>query len=353
MKETNEFKKEFFASANGYSGFRSYFDEIFDSRKFERIFVLKGGPGSGKSTLMKKAAKAFCDGSVDIELFRCSSDKSSLDAIIMRKENKQVAIIDGTAPHERDAVIPGAVDVIVNLGDAFDNKALSNAKKEVLKLNLCKKTAYQKAYENLYKSSVFAKNIEAEIKESFDFSAAKKCARELVRSLNVKKNNTADIRLFTSFSKDGYTKISGFQKEAHNVYTIVGRLGSDTFFMKEIENILLKEGFNFVRMPSAFDDDVTEGLYFSESGIAIVCSSGGEEICDSERFIKDIPLSSIEKIKALQQCRSIYETSAKEELIKASEYHFALEKIYTAAVDFSIIDRYTEKIIEQISATLS
>ena len=53
MKESLSHTREFFASANGYTGFRSYFDEIFDSRDYTAIYVLKGGPGTGKSTLLK------------------------------------------------------------------------------------------------------------------------------------------------------------------------------------------------------------------------------------------------------------------------------------------------------------
>jgi Mrp family chromosome partitioning ATPase len=45
--------KKFFAAANTEMGFRSLFDEIFAPEKFRRIYILKGGPGTGKSTLMR------------------------------------------------------------------------------------------------------------------------------------------------------------------------------------------------------------------------------------------------------------------------------------------------------------
>ena len=47
---------EYFASANGYTGFRSYFDTVYKSENFDKIIILQGGPGSGKSSLMKALA---------------------------------------------------------------------------------------------------------------------------------------------------------------------------------------------------------------------------------------------------------------------------------------------------------
>ena len=47
--------KEFFAASNSSTGFVSYFDVIFNPKSYEKIFILKGGPGTGKSHFMKSA----------------------------------------------------------------------------------------------------------------------------------------------------------------------------------------------------------------------------------------------------------------------------------------------------------
>ena len=48
--------KTFFASANTSEGFISYFDTIFDANTLKEIFIIKGGPGTGKSGFMKRIA---------------------------------------------------------------------------------------------------------------------------------------------------------------------------------------------------------------------------------------------------------------------------------------------------------
>ena len=45
-----------FISANSERGFFSLYDEVFDMHSFDRIFILAGGPGTGKSTLLRQSA---------------------------------------------------------------------------------------------------------------------------------------------------------------------------------------------------------------------------------------------------------------------------------------------------------
>ena len=79
---------------------------------------MKGGPGVGKSSFMKKIATEFADKGYDVEIFPCSSDPGSLDAVVIKKLG--VVLIDATAPHIVDPKIPGAIDEIVNFGDFWD-----------------------------------------------------------------------------------------------------------------------------------------------------------------------------------------------------------------------------------------
>ena len=135
----------YFAAANGYSGFRSYFEYVFNRNKHTRLFILKGGPGTGKSTLMKGIAEEFKSISDRTELVYCSSDKSSLDGVIIYKNGLSVALLDGTAPHEEDAKIPGAVDEIINLGGFWNTDILRNSVDDIKLLDNKKKSNYKKS----------------------------------------------------------------------------------------------------------------------------------------------------------------------------------------------------------------
>ena len=109
--------ENYFAAANTEAGFVSWFDDIFNARDIDFTYIIKGGSGTGKSTLMKKvAAKAEKLGGA-CERYYCSSDTASLDGVIAKMPSgARIAMLDGTAPHTHDPKYPGAADAIINLG---------------------------------------------------------------------------------------------------------------------------------------------------------------------------------------------------------------------------------------------
>ena len=88
--ENNRKPLHFFLGANTPQGFVSRFDQLANPAEGWREFVLKGGPGTGKSSLIRKVAE-------HIELIHCSSDVDSLDGVILPEIKTSIA--DGTSPH--------------------------------------------------------------------------------------------------------------------------------------------------------------------------------------------------------------------------------------------------------------
>jgi len=113
----------FFAGGNTACGFYSCFPDILPASQQKRMYYIKGGPGTGKSTLMKQVAQAAQSRGHETVFFHCSSDPDSLDGISLPKLG--IAMMDATAPHVYDPVIPGARDKLLSLGDYLDEKALA------------------------------------------------------------------------------------------------------------------------------------------------------------------------------------------------------------------------------------
>lgn len=87
----------YFLGANSPTGFYSLYDQLIDPAGAEDIFILKGGPGCGKSSLMRKVGRAMEDKGLVVEYIQCSGDPDSIDAILIPALKS--AIVDGTAPH--------------------------------------------------------------------------------------------------------------------------------------------------------------------------------------------------------------------------------------------------------------
>lgn len=114
--------RSLFPGAMGPEGFISCFDHLIDETKLKRMLILKGGPGVGKSTFMRRIHAALCAEGEESTLYYCSGDPDSLDAVAL--PGRGVLILDGTAPHIVDPIIPGARDSLINLGAYLDEPAM-------------------------------------------------------------------------------------------------------------------------------------------------------------------------------------------------------------------------------------
>ena len=85
-----------FFGATTINGAVNYIPQITADLK-NRYFI-KGRPGTGKSTFLKKLAAAGIKSGYDVEIYHCSLDPKSLDMIIVRELS--LCVFDSTAPHE-------------------------------------------------------------------------------------------------------------------------------------------------------------------------------------------------------------------------------------------------------------
>ena len=97
----------YFPGGNTAEGFCSHFGDILPAPMQRRMFYLKGGPGVGKSTLMRRVGEAAEKAGLEVEYFHCSSDPDSLDAVCLPQ--KGAALMDGTAPPAMTRMMPSTV----------------------------------------------------------------------------------------------------------------------------------------------------------------------------------------------------------------------------------------------------
>ncbi len=138
-------ERHIFPGANTPLGFYSYYSNILDKTKASRIYCLKGGPGMGKSSYMKKILKAFPNEAA--EQLHCSSDPHSLDGVHFPEYG--ILMVDGTAPHVIDPVYPGAVDEIINLGQFWDSNEIRKNRDDIISTQHNISYEYSRAYKYL------------------------------------------------------------------------------------------------------------------------------------------------------------------------------------------------------------
>lgn len=93
---TGKTYKRFFGTST-VNGPVNYIDNITEN--LNKRYFIKGRPGTGKSTFLKKLSAELKNNGFDVEEYYCSFDKNSLDMVVSRELS--FCIFDSTAPHEK------------------------------------------------------------------------------------------------------------------------------------------------------------------------------------------------------------------------------------------------------------
>jgi DNA replication protein DnaC len=114
-------ERHLFASAITPLGFVNYLDTVVSG--CPRRFILEGGPGSGKSTLISKVAQRVVECGYDVELYHCSLNPSSLEHLVVPALG--VAVITSVEPHLWvPAADHGPDEVLVDMDQCLDPRAV-------------------------------------------------------------------------------------------------------------------------------------------------------------------------------------------------------------------------------------
>ena len=136
----------YFLGGNTARGFVSFYDGFCRGPE-DFLWVIKGGPGCGKSSFMKTIGHAAEDAGLDTEYVLCSGDPDSVDGVYIPAWH--TGYVDGTAPHVIEAVTPGAAGLYLDLGQFYDRVALQKERRAIEALQRRYKHLYREAYAQL------------------------------------------------------------------------------------------------------------------------------------------------------------------------------------------------------------
>ncbi|WP_085829544.1 PRK06851 family protein [Clostridium massiliodielmoense] len=351
--------KHFFPGANTSRGFYSLFDYILPKETATRIFCIKGGPGTGKSYLMKKVGQYFNEKGYNIEYHHCSSDSDSLDAIVIKK--LKIALLDGTAPHIVDPQYPGAIDEVLNMGDCWRESGFSSYRSAIISISKDIKDTFTRAY----KYFAAAKNIHDDWSfynsDVLDLSklnlVKEKLKTQILDGLEVSSLGY-DRHLFaTSFTPKGIiTYIDTLIDNYKRIYVLNGGPGTfKTNILDYLYKESLKRGLNVEVYHDPLIPERIEHILIPSLSIAIVTSNeinqkkfvGNqiymEELCDSsllKKYSSNINQSKENFYSLLHQGLDI--------LASEKPLHDKLEECYTPNMNFEKNEAKFNEVINKI-----
>ena len=181
---------QYFLGANSPQGFYSLYDQLLPPETANAIYILKGGPGCGKSTLMRQVAAQAAQAGETAEYILCSGDPDSLDGVVLPR--LKAALVDGTAPHVIEPKYPGVVEQYVNLGVCYDREGLQAVREELQGCMRGYKEHYQRAYRCLGAAAEIREDVrDTLMTEELEAKLAKRARGILSRELKPRKTGEA------------------------------------------------------------------------------------------------------------------------------------------------------------------
>ncbi|MCA1033299.1 MULTISPECIES: PRK06851 family protein [Bacillaceae] len=352
---------DYFAGGNTARGFHSLYES--NLQDLSRLFILKGGPGTGKSTLMKGIGSKWLDKGFNIELIHSPSDNDSVSGVIIPA--LKIGIVDGTAPQVIEPKAPGAIEEYVNLGEAWDSAQLATQKGKILRLNSKIEAFYKQAYSTFAEALKIHDDWEKFYIDSMDFEKANQLTSKLTQvffgKMTLNKISSVKHRFLGAATPNGAVDcIPNLTLDIHKRYFIKGRPGSGkSTLLKKLAAEAEKRGFDIEVYHCGFDPNSLDMLIIRELGLAIFDSTApheyfpsrdGDEIIDMyEQLIApgtdEIFADEIKEIAAKYKAKMTEATGC---LADAKRLNDELEKIYSEAMDYTIVDTIRGRIEEKI-----
>ncbi|MBE6656408.1 MAG: hypothetical protein E7609_06050 [Ruminococcaceae bacterium] len=336
-----------FISANSKNGFFSLYDTVFKTKTFDRIYVILGGPGTGKSTFLRQISEKAKEDGISVEEILCSSDPSSLDGVILKTSEKRIGVLDGTAPHSRIITAPAFCEEIIDLGVFWDAERIAVHKNELQLLGEKKKHSYARAYTLLSAAGALWEERRLCYAPYFDKEKARRQIRHKLGAS--KQTGEVTYRFMRSFSGMGEFILHALTESAQNIVYVSGNCVAAEIYLSYFEEILKNSSMKRTVFLSPLDGKSVDGIYLEESATLLLKESlkgngGRGRRIVADRFFTACLETSKEQRMSFEGVKAM----ALSALSEAKKAHAAMEEFYIDSMDFEALRAYKDKKSTQI-----
>ncbi|MBQ7951048.1 MAG: hypothetical protein IJ278_04945 [Clostridia bacterium] len=328
--------KHYFPGGNTPAGFFSYYHEILDKDTPGSMAVIKGGPGTGKSTLMKSVGKQLEQNGLETVYLHCSSDPASLDGVFLPKYN--TAVVDGTAPHVLDPRHPGGIDLLLNVCDLINAKNICPMEDEIRSISKSISTHFDAGYHYLKAASAIKALMEQKSEACLLPREIHRFVADMVKRLQPYAGKGREKTMFLSaITSDGFRNFAKEALEERFVILLRANPGDSTKnILQPLCSACRLRGIDMEVFCCPMNPSEPEHIVFPSANLAITVSNEYHtmESPDEVLFFSDFTSGEYDNNEE-QLCYNNLLYRATEEFGKAKTLHDDLESIYIPSVDFS------------------
>lgn len=333
-------ERYFLGNNTAYGFWSNYESELKDKKK---VILLKGGPGTGKSSILKRIAETAKQKGYDYELWYCSGDPQSLDGVYIKELG--IAVVDATSPHAIGADLPIIKDVIYDLATSLSKTKLDKYGDEIRELIKIKKQCYNRAYQHL-KSALCHFDAQLSLEDRWVNSVGIRAyATVLGAELRSKcKNGEYRRKVFTqAICPAGESEYFDHLRGRH-VYKVTGSEKAKQIFFEELKNL----GGCDVLLLNPLEPHIADGMICRD--VAVVSDVGHFDESKCEPINLGVYEKEYNGEDVIDEKNNVIlqRALAVECLNKARETHLQMEKYFVGAMDFENNEKMYKKMIAEI-----
>ncbi len=348
----------FFFGANTPNGFVGFHKtDLYDPRNGWVAFLIKSGAGTGKATFMRRVLTELTAKGLEAETVYCSSDPSSLDAVVF--QDIRLCVMDATAPHVLEPYAWGECEQLVPFGCCLRaDIALAQTAEWFAAADACA-AAHARSCRFLAAAGSLLDNNRLLAQNALngaktDAVAARLAARECDRGGVPHETR----RFLSAVTPEGYV----FFKETAaalcpKLYVLEDEYGAVAArFTAALRERLLQAGHDIVSCFSPLSQDAPSHILVPSVGVGFLTSNSREHVdfpvyrrLHASRFTDDDALR-----EKKQQMRFNRRAAAKmlSEAVRcaadAKAHHDRMEALHAAAMDWDTWQRIADKTMEEI-----
>ena len=351
--------EEFFFGGVTPNGFSTQLTQVINGKEYY-TYILKGGPGTGKSQMMKRIAARF-ENRENVSCFYCSSDPDSLDAVMLHAS--KVIVVDGTPPHVSEPRFPGVCQEIVHLGQCWNKAVLKENGDKIIKATELNKslmagaTNYNKAL-GLICDDTYACAERLADRRRIEEAAQRFCDTLCENRERKTSGGKQTIRQLSVMTRYGYKTLPRPAESCRKLSILDDKLfAASSMFIDYVAARAMDYGYDTKLSPCLLSGiPIIEHLMIDEIGTVLMASNPLTQIADEKAehidcslYYDAIQMQSYDKHFAANH--SLIDTisgASREMLEDAKRVHDEMERFYISAMDFNALDSICEMICSEI-----
>jgi hypothetical protein len=295
----------FFLGANSSSGFYFLFDDFVSAENGDFLWVIKDGPGCGKSALMKKIGSAAANAGIDVEYIHCSGDPDELDGIYI--PSLKTGYVDGTSPHVFEAKYPAASGLYLDLDIFYDIGELRQRLPDIME-----KSKEYGALKNRASSLICAAEAVSPISypglaDEKDIATVLRRAdgvisREIPKKTPSGPETQSKKRFLSALTHKGRVFFEGtVSSYCERIYGLDNALGLADTFISHIARALKTRGVGHIVCPDPINPGRLEALLIPELSLGFLAAEPGCEYeGDPYRHIRLDAITDNERVRPMR-----------------------------------------------------